>query len=192
MLASRVHIGLLPRKAVGRDLVYADLEDENRLGWSRATSRNVALKAAATPSRGPHLLHACYRCGTMLERIPKLVRSSSDTPPSLGRGRVFLMIVAGLCVVLPSNARSEDRSGHVAGFRCAPARTRTEKYHSRANRTLVHQFAIDCIAPAPSLPAPGPSGISAGIEGPSTSKSGNCSQVWHHPFIDWHPRHRTT
>ena len=172
-------------------MVYADLEDENRLGWSRATSRNVALKAAATPSRGPHLLHACYRCGTMLERIPKLVRSSSDTPPSLGRGRVFLMIVAGLCVVLPSNARSEDRSGHVAGFRCAPARTRTEKYHSRANRTLVDQFAIDCIAPPPYFPALLVSGLSAGIEGASTSKSSHCLQVWHHELVDCHSRHRT-
>jgi len=58
---------------------------------------------------------------------------------SLVRGRVFLMIVAGLCVSRPSNARSEYRSGHAAGFRCAPARTRIKAYHSRANRKLVHQ-----------------------------------------------------
>ena len=31
--------------------------------------------------------------------------------------------------------------------------------------------------------------VSPGIEGPSTSQSGNCSQVSHHPFTDCHPRH---
>ena len=57
----------------------------------------------------------------MVERIQSLVRCSFDTAPSLGRGRVFLVIVAGFCVARPYNARSEDMSGHVAGFRCARA-----------------------------------------------------------------------
>ena len=85
----------------------------------------------------------------MLERIQSLVRCSSDTAPSLGRGRVFLVIVAGFCVARPYNARSEDMSGHVAGLRCARARTMTSAYHSRANRILVVEFPSVLIVPAP-------------------------------------------
>jgi hypothetical protein len=85
----------------------------------------------------------------MLERIQSLVRCSSDAAPSSGRGRVFLVIVAGFCVVRPYNARSDGRGGRVAGFRCAPARTRTSAYHSRANRILVPHFPGVLIVPAP-------------------------------------------